>query len=123
MTSKGVPAVVLSQSPARYVREARLVRGAQGPELHVLAWWPDTQREAHLALEVGLEPLALGPERVVAEGRALEALAWSDVPRVVSGTVRDDAEAGAERVTIDRGTGRSRVVLHRAETDVVVWDA
>ncbi len=71
--------LLLEQAKLRYLREPRLARRADGTvELHVLSW--RGADEAHLAIEVTLDPLALGAEREIARGEALMLLVHAPTP-------------------------------------------
>jgi hypothetical protein len=128
-----VSELVLPQTPARYLRDARLAREGDALHLHVIAWNGEvgaSAREQHLRFGVDAEPLGVSSEpEVVYEAASIAALSLSggDAPRVADAGEGEVATAGTERVLVERDGGTSRVVLERGARGrrrrVVVWEA
>lgn len=115
--------LVLAQEKARYLREPRLARRADGAiELHVLAWRGD--HEAHLAIEVLLEPLGLGSERELARAPALPLLDHAPTPSVATEPASEDAAtAGGWIARIERTDGISRLLVEHGDARTLVWQS
>ncbi len=117
--------LVLPQTAERYLREPRLTRDADGAvQLHVIAWHPKEGREEHLAIDVGLAPLALRGTTTLEQAPAIEALTLDPRQvRVADGAAAELARDGTETIEVRRAEGRSSVVLSRAGQSHVVWSA